>query len=96
MNTNLKRGDLVFAKIRSYPYWPGTLMNIRKSKAEIKFFGTGQIGFCSVDNVVEYNPITEHMFNKSKTKGFVEAMSQIHRKSLSKKPTRSKLQSGIV
>jgi len=93
MNTSLKRGDLVFAKIKGHPYWPGTLQNIRKSKAEIQFFGTGQIGFCSVTNVMEYSPITEHMFNKSKSKGFVEAMSQIHKKSMSKKPIRH---SGIV
>jgi len=35
----LKEKDLVFAKLRGFPYWPGIIIEIKSKKIIVQFFG---------------------------------------------------------
>ncbi|KAI8811264.1 hypothetical protein BJ742DRAFT_135111 [Cladochytrium replicatum] len=77
-------GELVWAKVKGFPWWPGRveeeaseelLKHRRRTDAlPIQFFGTREFSWCSKDELKPYEEFKETLSNAAKTKGFVKAV----------------------
>ncbi|XP_052894645.1 hepatoma-derived growth factor-related protein 2-like isoform X2 [Anopheles moucheti] len=72
-------GDLVFAKVKGYPFWPAKITLIGKSKDSVYFYGTGEIGNVKKGDMYPYESSKEKFSTEKfmKRKGFKEALMQI-------------------
>uniref|UniRef100_A0AAY4CP20 PWWP domain-containing protein n=1 Tax=Denticeps clupeoides TaxID=299321 RepID=A0AAY4CP20_9TELE len=82
---HLRPGDAVFAKMKSYPFWPArvrfdSLRRGRKrpgNKVPVFFYGTHQTAFLEPKDVVPYWPNKEKYGKPYKKGGFQKAMWEI-------------------
>ncbi|XP_053665484.1 hepatoma-derived growth factor-related protein 2 [Anopheles marshallii] len=72
-------GDLVFAKVKGYPFWPAKITLIGKSKDTVYFYGTGEVGNVKKGDMCPYESSKEKFSTEKfmKRKGFKEALMQI-------------------
>ena len=47
-------GELAWAKIKGYPWWPARVEAVRSSTVDVLFFGTQQLGRPKVSDVVPF------------------------------------------
>lgn len=79
--------DLVWAKLKGYPTWPGKIVDpsqtsLKKPPGNLKgkanhciyFFGSNNFGWCSEDAIKPYAEFKEANVKTCKTKGFLEAV----------------------
>lgn len=71
LKETFKVGDLVAAKIRGYPFWPGRV-EVVDTKITVKFFSTNDTA-CSFQDLKPFNQLTEKERLNPK-KGFQEAL----------------------
>ncbi|KAI8811721.1 hypothetical protein BJ742DRAFT_795232 [Cladochytrium replicatum] len=81
---DFKPGELVWAKVKGFPWWPGRieeeaseelLKHRRRTDAlPIQFFGTREFSWCTKDELKPYEEFKETLSNAAKTKGFVKAV----------------------
>ncbi|XP_022225936.2 hepatoma-derived growth factor-like [Drosophila obscura] len=59
---SFKLGDLVFAKVRGYTPWPAQITHNVNSKKEytVYFYGTGEIGYIKLKNLLPYSQNKRH------------------------------------
>ncbi|CAH8555981.1 unnamed protein product [Schistosoma turkestanicum] len=76
-------GDKVFAKIKGFPNWPARInplpldVQIPKGKLPIFFYGTYQVSFVSVKNIVPYEKFKEKWGKPKPSAQFMTAMKEI-------------------
>ncbi|CAI2733122.1 unnamed protein product [Schistosoma spindalis] len=76
-------GDKVFAKIKGFPNWPARVnplphdVQIPKGKLPIFFYGTYQVSFVSVKNIVPYEKFKEKWGKPKPSAQFMTAMKEI-------------------
>eukprot|EP00826_Nyctotherus_ovalis_P038067 TRINITY_DN3536_c0_g6_i1.p1 TRINITY_DN3536_c0_g6~~TRINITY_DN3536_c0_g6_i1.p1 ORF type:complete len:346 (-),score=96.09 TRINITY_DN3536_c0_g6_i1:381-1310(-) len=67
--SNFKRGDIVWAKIAGYPWWPGEVVGYRQAPAKllvaVNFIGDKSHAYLAIPKVVDYKA---HREKNSKTK----------------------------
>uniref|UniRef100_H3C7M5 PWWP domain-containing protein n=1 Tax=Tetraodon nigroviridis TaxID=99883 RepID=H3C7M5_TETNG len=76
----LKAGDLVFAKMKGFPYWPARVCKSEagyKKRVPVFFFGTHQIGHLPPRNIVPYTGNKLKYGGGTFFKGFAEGMWEI-------------------
>ncbi|KAH8856697.1 Hepatoma-derived growth factor-related protein 2 [Schistosoma japonicum] len=76
-------GDKVFAKIKGFPNWPARInplphgVQIPKGKLPIFFYGTYQVSFVSVKNIVPYEKFKDKWGKPKPSAQFTAAMKEI-------------------
>ncbi|CAH8640623.1 unnamed protein product [Schistosoma rodhaini] len=76
-------GDKVFAKIKGFPNWPARVnplphdVQIPKGKLPIFFYGTYQVSFVSVKNIVPYEKFKDKWGKPKPSAQFMAAMNEI-------------------
>ncbi|CAH8642330.1 unnamed protein product [Schistosoma haematobium] len=76
-------GDKVFAKIKGFPNWPARVnplphdVQIPKGKLPIFFYGTYQVSFVSVKNIVPYEKSKDKWGKPKPSAQFMTAMKEI-------------------
>ncbi|CAH8605142.1 unnamed protein product [Schistosoma intercalatum] len=76
-------GDKVFAKIKGFPNWPARVnplphdVQIPKGKLPIFFYGTYQVSFVSVKNIVPYEKFKDKWGKPKPSAQFMTAMKEI-------------------
>ncbi|XP_028835977.1 PC4 and SFRS1-interacting protein-like isoform X2 [Denticeps clupeoides] len=75
----LRPGDAVFAKMKSYPFWPARVGDEKRpgNKVPVFFYGTHQTAFLEPKDVVPYWPNKEKYGKPYKKGGFQKAMWEI-------------------
>jgi len=75
--TNLRKGDIVWAKISGYPWWPGEVIGFRQDKKPfsltVNFIGDKSHAYLPISKVVEYKANREKNI-KTKRKDLLEAI----------------------
>lgn len=62
-----KEGDLVFAKIRFFPYWPARIEEASgKDKFKVKFYSTHDTSHVKTNMIEPYNSETKEIYGKNK------------------------------
>ncbi|KAJ3044413.1 kinesin-like nuclear fusion protein [Rhizophlyctis rosea] len=81
-------GEVVWAKMRGYPWWPGRvaaedyLPDIVKASKHaraslpVHFFGTGDYTFCKGDKLRPFEQCREELSKKTKTPAFLKALRE--------------------
>lgn len=78
-----KKGDLIFAKMKGYPYWPARIETtakelIAKKKYNILFYGTHDTSVLKVDQLIPYNEETRQTHGqKRRMSTFNDALWEI-------------------
>ncbi|XP_050952666.1 lens epithelium-derived growth factor isoform X8 [Labeo rohita] len=72
-------GDIVFAKMKGYPFWPARIGEGKapKNKIPIFFYGTHSTTFLFLKDIVPYWPNKEKYGRSTKRGGFEEGMWEI-------------------
>merc|ERR1711868_106218 len=77
----LKIDDLVFAKVRGYPYWPAKITGINQKGKTVKysvcFFGTQETATLPGKSIVLYNDQSKKEYGNIRQKSFVESIAEI-------------------
>jgi hypothetical protein len=75
--TSFKRGDIVWAKIAGYPWWPGEVVGSRQDKKSfslaVNFIGDKSHAYLPISKVMEYKANREKNM-KTKRKDLLEAI----------------------
>ncbi|KAM8882335.1 uncharacterized protein psip1b isoform 2-T3 [Synchiropus picturatus] len=77
---SVKAGDLVFAKMKGFPFWPARVCKSDigyKKRVPVFYFGTHQVGNVPLENVVPYNGNKTKYGSGVRIKGFSEGMWEI-------------------
>ncbi|KAG9145843.1 hypothetical protein Leryth_023783 [Lithospermum erythrorhizon] len=80
-------GDLVWGKIKSYPFWPGMIYDAsdasdfalkfkNENKLLVAYFGDGSCAWCSPSQLVPFVEHYEKMAKQSSSKSFVSAIEE--------------------
>ncbi|XP_061619766.1 trichohyalin-like isoform X2 [Phyllopteryx taeniolatus] len=75
-----KAGDLVFAKMKGFPYWPARISKsdeAQKKRVAVFFFGTHQIGHLTPKHIVPFAGNKMRYGSGVRFKGFTEGMWEI-------------------
>ncbi|KAG8246788.1 negative regulation of microtubule depolymerization [Homalodisca vitripennis] len=72
----MKNGDMVFAKLKGYPYWPAEIKELisdesgKPIKHNVTFFGDGKTAIVKECDLYPYNENTKLTLGKTKTDNF--------------------------
>eukprot|EP00124_Ichthyophonus_hoferi_P002520 Ihof_evm14s174 gene=Ihof_evmTU14s174 len=75
--TVFSEGDIVWAKVRNYPFWPARIEAISDKTAIVKFYGTGQTGKVKVQNELrDYRDSKDELCGKKAGSSFKDSIKE--------------------